>query len=53
MATATTEQVQEQSTASVARRVGQTVLYYPGHGEDLAGGHCGFPAIVTSVGSLI
>jgi hypothetical protein len=26
-----------------------TVLYFPGHGEDLAGGHRGFPAIITSV----
>jgi hypothetical protein len=49
MATATTEQVQEQSTVSVAPRVGQTVPYYPGHGEDLAGGDRGFPAIVVSV----
>jgi hypothetical protein len=29
--------------------VGQTVLYFPAAGEDLAGGHRGFPAIVVSV----
>jgi len=32
--------------------VGSTVLYYPAHGDDFAGGYRGLPAIVVSLDTL-